>query len=486
MSDQTILPETEEVSENLLGHLPMILWQRRWLVIIPLLVSTVAGVAAAIFLPASYRSSAVLLVESQELPRDLVGSPLTSLIDQRIAKIRQQILSRPDLIELIQNNNLYADERRSQPLSVIIEKMRKATEISPVNADIQRNNNNTTTIAFSLAFDYPEPLRAQLVAQDFVERLLKLDSSQTAAAAASTVAFLQDQATTLQEQLGTIEQQIEGIKARNGMALSSGGMMGSIVSMGSGGIETQIAALQRENATLMAQAQAAGSLDSDPIVAAATQQLATARAIYSDNHPDVKFAEQRLREARQSAAARISASSRSNPAAAQIAANNSTIAQLQGARAGEQARSNAALAAQSAAPLVMEQVAQLQSRADGIRANYERVSANLMAAQASAKMENEQRGERLSVIDPPVVPDKPTSPNRPLLILGGAMLGGMIGLGLALLMELVLRPIRGVAALQNLLGAPPLVVVPTFQDSEPRWQKLMFWRRRKAPAQAKA
>ncbi|ARS27324.1 Wzz/FepE/Etk N-terminal domain-containing protein [Sphingomonas sp. KC8] len=486
MSDPAFSPESEEVSENLLSHLPMILWQRRWLVIVPLLAASVAGIAAAIFLPATYRSSAVLLVESQELPRDLVGSPLTSLIDQRIAKIRQQILSRPDLIELIQNNNLYADERRSQPLSVIIEKMRKATQITPVNADIQRNNNNTTTIAFSLAFDYEEPLRAQLVAQDFVERLMKLDSSQTAAAAASTVAFLQDQATTLQEQLSQVEQQIEGIKARNGMALSSSGMMGSIMGMSGGGIETQIAALQRENATLMSQAQAAGSVEGDPIVAAATQQLATARAIYSDNHPDVKFAEQRLREARQSAAARIAASGRNNPAAAQIAANNSTIAQLQAARAGEQARANAALSAQSAAPLVMEQVAQLQARADGLRTNYERVSANLMAAQASAKMENEQRGERLSVIDPPVVPDKPTSPNRPLLVVGGAMLGGMIGLGLALLVELMLRPIRGVAALQNLLGVAPLVVVPTFQNSEPRWHKFMFWRRRKPPAQAKA
>ncbi|MGH6782111.1 MAG: Wzz/FepE/Etk N-terminal domain-containing protein, partial [Sphingomonadaceae bacterium] len=177
MTADTHGQETEEVSDNLFSHIPIILWQRRWLLIIPLLACSLAGIAAAIFMPAKYRSSAVLLVESQELPRDLVGSPLNNVIDQRIAKVRQQILSRPDLIELIQNNNLYPDERRSDPLSEVIEKMRDATSIMPVTADIQRNSSSgTSTIAFSLAFDYSDPIRAQLVAQDFVERLLKLDS----------------------------------------------------------------------------------------------------------------------------------------------------------------------------------------------------------------------------------------------------------------------------------------------------------------------
>lgn len=478
MSVNAEIPENEEASENLLSHLPTILWDRRWFIIIPAIVCAIAGIAAAIFLPASYQSSAMLLVESQELPPELVGSTnTTSVIDQRIAKIRQQILSRPDLIELIQNNNLYANDRRSKPLSEIIETMRGATAISPINADIQRGN-KATTIAFSLSFNYSNPVQAQLVAQDFVERLLKLDSSQSAQAAESTVAFLQEQSSALQNQLRGVEQEIEGIKARNGLALSSAGMAGVLTSGGT--YETQIAALQRENAQLVAQAQAARSADSDPIVVAAMQQLANARAIFSDSHPDVRLAEQRLTEARQSAASRVAAAGGRSPAAAQIAANNSTIAQLQAARAGEQARSNAAISAQAAAPLVMEQVAQLQARADGLRSNYERVSGNLMAAQASAKMESEQRGERLSVIDPPVVPDSPTSPNRPLLVAGGILGGGALGFAIALLIELFLRPIRGVGALQNLLGVPPLVVVPTFRNNEPRWHKLLFWRRKRA------
>lgn len=485
MSASTDLAEKEEASENFLGHLPAILWDRRWFIIIPAIICAVAGIAAAIFLPTTYRSSAMLLVESPELPPELVGVKRdnnTNVIDQRIAKIRQQILSRPDLIELIQNNNLYPDERRSKPLSEIVETIRGATAISPVNADVQQGR--ATTIAFSLSFDYRNPVQAQLVAQDFVERLLKLDSSQSAQAAESTVAFLQDQAGSLQEQLRGVEQQIEGIKARNGLALSSAGMAGIVVNSG-GSYEAQIAALQRENAELMAKNQAARTVDNDPIVAAAMQALTTARSIYSDNHPDVRLAQQRLTEARQSAASRIATAGAASPAAAQIAANNSTIAQLQAARAADQSRSNAAISAQATAPLVMEQVAQLQARADGLRSNYERVSANLMAAQASAKMESEQRGERLSVIDPPVVPDSPTSPNRPLLVAGGIIGGIGLGMAIALLIELLLRPIRGVGALQNLLGVPPLVVVPTFRNSEPRWQKFMFWRRKKV-ARAKA
>lgn len=481
MSENGNTRDEEEVSENFLGQLPVILWQRRWLVIVPVIVCTIAGLAAAIFLPAKYTSTAVLLVESQELPDAIVGSPLNTVIDQRIAKIRQQILSRPDLVELIQNNNLYAEERRTKPLSEIVETMRDSTRIAPVNADIERNRSGSSTIAFSLAFDYPDAARAQVVAQEFVERFLKLDSSQTAAAAASTVSFLEEQSASLQEKLRTVEGKIESIKAQNGMALSSAGMM----PMSSGGsYETQIAQLQRENAQLAAEANNARSVERDPGVAAAEGALATARGIYSDNHPDVKFAEQRVAEARAAAAQRSSRSGASAAAQQQIAANNNSIGQLQAARGAEMARSNAVLSAQSVAPLVLERVNQLQAEADGLRANYEKVAGNLMAAQASAKMGNEQRGERLSVIDPPVVPDKPASPNRPLLIAGGILVGGAIGFALAMLVELILRPIRGVGALQNLLGVGPLVVVPTMSDDEPKWRKWVFWKRRKSPKPA--
>ena len=449
-----------ELGDGLLGYLPQIFYQRRWFVIIPFAASALTGLGLAYGLPALYQSSATVVVESKELPEAIAAASVTDLIDQRIARIKQQILSRPDLIELIQANDLYPADRRKSSLSAIIEKMRRATAITPVTADIDRmaaSRGGSSTIAFSISFTYSDPAKAQAVTQQFTEKLLKLDSSQLSEQADATVGFLRGQASQIQGQISEIEGKIQDIKARNGLALSRvGGFIPS-----SSSYDVQIAQLQRENTELQGRL-SSNSTNADDRVNSAESALAAAQALYSDNHPDVIAAKQKLTEAR--AAARANVSPRNNPAiSAQIAANNRTIATLSGAKSVDMSRASAAVAAQSGAPLIEGSIRQLEAKADGLRSNYERISGNLLAAEAAQKMDAEQRGERLVLVDPPTMPDEPNSPNRGLLVIGGLAVGAALGLGLALLIELLRRPIRGAAALQGMLGVGPLVVIPTLK-----------------------
>jgi len=469
-----------ELSDGLLAYLPQILLQRRWFVAIPFVVCAATGIGLAYGLPAHYQSSATVVVESKELPEAIAATSVTDLIDQRIARIKQQILSRPDLIELIQQNDLYQSERRKKSLSSIIEMMRDNTSITPVTADIDKlaeRRGTSSTIAFSVAFTYPDPGKAQAVNQQFTEKLLKLDSSQTADQAEATVGFLRDQSGQIQAQLSELEGRIADIKSRNGLALSRvGGFIPS-----TSGYDVQIAQLQRENTELQAKL-SSSSNNADERVVQAESALAAAQALYSDNHPDVIAARQKLTETR--AAARANTGPRNNPAiTAQIASNNRTIATLSGAKSTETSRANAAVAAQSGAPLIEESIRQLESKAEGLRSNYDRISANLLAAEASQKMAAEQRGERLVLVDPPTLPDEPNSPNRGLLVAGGVGVGIAAGLALALLVELLRRPIRGSGALQSLLGVGPLVVIPTLKPrlrGKAKRKKGGFFRRRKA------
>ncbi|MDP1027142.1 Wzz/FepE/Etk N-terminal domain-containing protein [Sphingomonas sp. KR1UV-12] len=474
--------ENEGEGGGLIAYLPSILWARKWWIVTPLVVGTALGGAAALLMPPSYRSSATLLVESPQLPTELVaGQPQNSMIDRRIAKIRQQILSRPDLIELIESNNLYAEERQKKPLSEVLDKMRGATSISPVSADIG-GGNGSNTIAFSLTFDYPEAQKAQVVAQDFVERLVKLDATQTAEQATGTVEFLQEQANNLTGQINAIERQIESIKLANGMTLSSSSMM-MLGSGGGGNYQAQIAALKRENAQLQqALNQQSTATDRDPAVVNAEGALAAMRAVYSDSHPDVQAAQQRLVEARKFAQQNQTRFNAGSTIRSQMASNASAIANLEAAQNNEQARASAVVAAQAKGPAVQEQIAQLQAKADGLRINYQTIQTNLIGAKGSARISEQQRGERLTVIDPPVAPDKPNSPNRPLLIAGGLVAGGGLGLAIVLLLELIARPIRGVGPLQALTGEPPLVIVPKLsstktQVKERKWFKWPFRRK---------
>jgi uncharacterized protein involved in exopolysaccharide biosynthesis len=143
----------------------------------------------------------------------------------------------------------------------------------------------------------------------------------------------------------------------------------------------------------------------------------------------------------------------------------------------EEARYSAQAANQSRTPLILEQISRLESRADALRTRYRDMSERLFRARNSARMEDEQKGERLSVIDPPVVPDKPLSPNRPLLVAGGIGAGLGAGLVLALLVELLMHPIRGASQIEKMLGVPPLVVIPTMSRGTHAPTRLSRWGR---------
>src|SRR3954447_12581019 len=161
----------------MINYLPVILWQRRYYVLICFLAMLALGVVAAFGLPRTYRSTATLLVQSQDLPTTVVDAPTNGAIEQRIARIREQVLSRGDLIQLIEQNDLYSEERQSKPLSKIIEEMRHATNVGALSSDIgQQSGTQNNTIAISMSFDYPDPVRAQSVLQSFVSKFLSMSS----------------------------------------------------------------------------------------------------------------------------------------------------------------------------------------------------------------------------------------------------------------------------------------------------------------------
>ena len=456
---------------SFIPHLPTIIIQRKWLLIIPAVLALIAAVATAFLLPVKYQSRAVLLVEASLLPQDNNQAQKgPNVVDQRMARIRQQVLSRPQLIELIQRNGLYQTELRNSSLSEVIKTMREAIVIDPVTAEIQASGGDRrSTIAFSMSFDYSDPIKAQAVAQALTEQVLQLDATTNSAQATNTVQFLTDQQSELQGQISQLDQNIADIKARNGLSLATGGSIGMGMMGGSTmGIDSRIASLQAANAQLQAQREITQSAaDRDPVLADAEQALATAQARYAEKHPDVVLGKQRLAQARELAKtnqSRIPTSA----IASEIASNNREIARLESARASEEGRSSAILNAQMRAPLVQQEISQLQERLDGLNTQYQRVSDQLMNARAGKRAEDDQQGERLSVIDPPAVPDEPYSPNRPMIIFLITAAGIGFGLGLILLLEIINKPIRDTTSVALATGEAPLVVIPTIMGAGER------------------
>jgi uncharacterized protein involved in exopolysaccharide biosynthesis len=122
---------------------------------------------------------------------------------------------------------------------------------------------------------------------------------------------------------------------------------------------------------------------------------------------------------------------------------------------------------------------QLENQASGLREQYRSVADELLKAQNSARLANEQRAERLTLVEPPNRPDVPYSPNRPLLIAGGAAFGLFIGLLLGFAVEFLRRPLRSPAQIVG-LGLPVLGVVPLLGENK-QPSRFAFFRRKKSP-----
>lgn len=454
------------------NHLPSILLQRYRYIVWTFAVLFVASVLAAFLLPTEYRSTASLLVQSQGLPSTLVEAPAAGQIEQRIARIRERVLSRGDLIQLIEQNDLYVSERRSMPLSKVVEKMRDATIVGARVNDLGTlSGGQPDTTAIDMSFDYPDAAKAQTVLQSYVNSFLSMDTEAVSDQARLSVRFLEDQADKLRAQISQIERQLTTLKARNGAALASTGGS-TMIDLGS--YSSQIASLENQNRQLLAQAGRPRQKDTQ--VAAAEAALASAQATYSDSHPDVQAARDRLRVAQQLA--------QNNPGEddtglirGQIAANNAAIGQLQQARSSAMARAQESMAGSARAPAILEQAMQLENNVSDLRDRYKSVADNLLKAQNSARLANEQRAERLSLVEPPSLPDRPHSPNRPLLIGLGAIVGLLAGIALALAVEFLRKPLRSPLQIEN-LGLPVLGIVPLLGERpRSRLSALMFWKR---------
>jgi polysaccharide biosynthesis transport protein len=453
--------EAQGEGGGLLSHIPAILWQRRWFVIVPVVLGIIGAILANLLIPATYRSTALMLVQSPQLGA-MLGAQGSEVIDRRIARITERVTSRPDLIALIEKHGLYRDMRESEPLSEVLRKMRDSISLTPTGGSDNDGSGQSRTIAFKLSFDYGEAAPAQAVTQDLMQRIVELDATGNSEQAARRVEFLTEQANGLETQINDVQGKIAAINAQNGTVLSNSGVM--MLGGGAGSYDVQIAALQRDTAQLISQRDTARTSDTrDPVVASAEQALASARAVYAENHPDVVIAKQKLAEARELA----KNNTRKLPLDQidqQIAFNNSQVTALRAAKAQELAQISSARTAQSRAPLIQTQIADLQGTLSGLNEQYKDVSGKLLAARAGARAQDEQMGEKLSVVDPPVVPDTPVWPDRLLISAMGIGGGLALGLMLALAIEIILKPIRDPAALAALVGSAPLAMIPFIRE----------------------
>lgn len=114
-------------------------------------------------------------------------------------------------------------------------------------------------------------------------------------------------------------------------------------------------------------------------------------------------------------------------------------------------------------PRVEQESVAMRREYDNSVQKYHEIKQKLLEAQVSEQLEKDQKAERFSLIDPPIVPGEPYQPNRIGILLLGAVLAMVMGLGVASVAEYMDQTVRGSRGVSVLLGSPPIATIPYFE-----------------------
>jgi uncharacterized protein involved in exopolysaccharide biosynthesis len=200
-------------------------------------------------------------------------------------------------------------------------------------------------------------------------------------------------------------------------------------------------------------------------------ELARLRETRTADHPDVIRLQREVdaleKQARIAGAATTAASAGEepdNPAYIQIKASltaaQSDRASVSTQRAQVATRLAMLESRSQTGPGVERDYSELVRNLDNARKKYAEVQQKQMEAQLSSNLETERKGERFTLIEPAVEPQRPVRPNRPLIALLGFLLAAGAVIGAVLLIEALDNRIHSREDIANLVQVPPLAVIP--------------------------
>ncbi len=484
--------------------------KRRFLFfLIPTILGAIIAVAVVYLIPPRYESLATVLVESQQIPVELVQSTVTSDPNQRITIIKQRVMTRNNLLKIIDKYEVFKEERKKLSVSKLIEQMEKLIRVDVITADIGGRRRNATTIAFKVGFQHENPAIAAKVANELVTLFLSENVKTRTARASETTEFLEQEAQKLRENLNDAEKAISDFKQDHRDSLPEQ-------------LEIKMSILERTKAEIKAYTQQISTLQDEKryleieLSSARSGQDTTKQVETPDNttelelektkdsliqlstrltdrHPDIKALKRRI-----SALEEKLLQEQADASDDDVDPNTSglspalkrLIQQLQlRVNSNEKAQANAQselarlkIEAQDIeaqilqTPEVERDLRILIRNHREILSKYQELEAKQGKAKLAQNLEEEKKAERFILLEPPVAPTEPVWPNRPKFYGIGAFIAFAMGIGTAVLMELVDRRIRTARELESLLKHPPLATIPfikTRRDIQKKRYKLM-------------
>ncbi|MBC9878317.1 sugar transporter [Bradyrhizobium sp. INPA01-394B] len=194
--------------------------KRRWpFFVVPFILIALVGTGAVLIWPPTYLSEGKILVQSQQIPTELVRPTVTSAAQERIQVIQQRTMTRDNLIAIADKFQLFPEKRTLMSVTELVELMKKSTKITPVDPILdfkQRTRTENPTIVFSVGFEYGDPAVAARVANELMTRILNEDLRDRTSRATDTSRFLSREVQRLQTENAALDAKIAQLRIAQG------------------------------------------------------------------------------------------------------------------------------------------------------------------------------------------------------------------------------------------------------------------------------
>ena len=440
-----------------------------YFIVIALLV-TAASFAAAFLLPPTYSSTTSMVVEASQIPNAMAAPTVQTAAMETLQIIQQRLMTRTNLLDIAKKLKVFPDIDKMTP-DDIVQAMRDATDIA-----LRAGRGEATSM--SISFQASSAPVTAAVLNEYVTLILSENVQLRTERAGQTLEFFKQEVDRLGTELDRLSSKLLDFQNKNADALPST-LQFRITQQSM--LQTQIATsdttlrqLKDQKDQLIAIFKSTGRVGDTPGIQKTPEQtqldrerdnLTQALAVFSEDNPKVRVIKARIAQLETIVRAQV-------PGGAVSADPATTMLDLQVQQLDARIK-----AEEDRKKLTEEQLAKLtdsinrtpanQVALDALNRDYQNVQSQynnavqrLSQATTGERMELLSKGERITVIDAPVVPTDPIRPNRLLIAGGGMAVGIFLGIAFVVLIELLNRSVRRPKDLITSFGITPLSTIP--------------------------
>ncbi len=478
-----------------------IAYRHRWMIILPLFISVMAGLILSFVLPKVYMASTTILAQPQQVPKDYIRTAVAEEQESRLSRIAQQILTPTILERVVSEFDLYIDpEHPKKSMKTKINQLRSNILIELMEEGLYAN------AAYIISYKGEDPQTVLEVNNSLVANFIDANAKERESSAIGTSSFLTEELDNTRKRLGELEASLKVYREQ---------YMGQLPEQ----LDTNLKTLERLQDQLNNKEDTLRSIrlnlssvdkqieedsyaftldrlerdDGSNILKMDTtdvgllkEQLANLLTRYTEQHPDVKRLKSKIAQLDAEIAAdkkRSTLANRSNYGSSKAR----YFSQLERRRAD---LANEKTAVEIDISDIKREIADYQNRVentpkreqeyitlkrdyDNLSEMYESLLKRRLEAEMSVSMEKKQKGEQYQVLESARLPGNPITPNLKIMIILSIALGLGMGSGLVVLSENMKNTYRMPEEIENELKLPVIATIPRVLTKKDIFMKRM-------------